>query len=361
MAFYCQINFSFSDVYSITFKHHHHHPALTKSVDSQQSVPSCSSTVCSASSTDSESTTASPQTPILPEHLALKRLHDKTLSDARQTRLAQQDLRTEMELLASLPAHPHIVELYGISSLSSSSSSLFLIQQQLTTTLESKMVLWRRQQIKQKVSSGNLLLQQTLRILSVAVDLTSALQCLHKHDVVYRDVKPANVGFDADGQVRLFDFGFCRRLEETSERPLTMCLGTLPYVAPEVCRTQSYYMGEEEENNYRPYGLPVDVYGLGCVLWELLTLQDLPVEKRTTRRPRWKSLVIAPQRRKKQTPLVEVFQAHAQTPVQPVMDQVQSQEMQALIRECVSSNPLERPTMALVHERLQAEVRRVLG
>ncbi|MFO0811071.1 MAG: protein kinase [Gemmataceae bacterium] len=90
----------------------------------------------------------------------------------------------------------------------------------------------------------------------VAVALAEA----HRHGVVHRDLKSANVMLDAAGEPIVTDFGLARRESPTDAR-LTQdgaILGTPAYMAPEQAR------GE-------PAGPPCDVYALGVILYEMLT------------------------------------------------------------------------------------------
>lgn len=86
-----------------------------------------------------------------------------------------------------------------------------------------------------------------------------AVSYAHRRLVVHRDIKPSNIIIDRDGRARLLDFGVARLLEATADGQT----GTLPMLTPE------YAAPEQLEN--RPPTTAADVYGLGAVLFELLT------------------------------------------------------------------------------------------
>jgi eukaryotic-like serine/threonine-protein kinase len=97
----------------------------------------------------------------------------------------------------------------------------------------------------------------------VARQAALALQHLHKHGLVHRDVKPANLMLTPSRQVKVLDLGVARLGNGLGqEGPITspgQFLGTLDYMAPEQCLDSHAVDGR------------ADIYALGCTLYELLT------------------------------------------------------------------------------------------
>jgi hypothetical protein len=93
----------------------------------------------------------------------------------------------------------------------------------------------------------------------IVAQIASALDAAHSRGLVHRDVKPANVLLTADDHVYLTDFGLTKRVVTDPDATKTgELVGTLNYVAPEQIR------GE-------PVSPRTDVYGLGCVLFHVLS------------------------------------------------------------------------------------------
>jgi serine/threonine protein kinase len=87
-------------------------------------------------------------------------------------------------------------------------------------------------------------------------EIVAALDLIHKNQVLYRDLKPDNVMIDADGHIKLIDFGFSKLLN-SKQRAFTNC-GTVGYTAPEVLGGSGY--------SYQ-----ADVWSFGILLVEMLS------------------------------------------------------------------------------------------
>lgn len=96
------------------------------------------------------------------------------------------------------------------------------------------------------------------RAAGIATSVAEALAHAHARGVVHRDVAPGNVMVRTDGAVKVLDFGIARAVQGSGHGGSVTAHGTLAYAAPEVLA------GERSDQR-------VDVYGLGAVLYELLT------------------------------------------------------------------------------------------
>jgi len=97
------------------------------------------------------------------------------------------------------------------------------------------------------------------RACEIVADLAAAMDYAHQRGVVHHDIKPANVLVQADGRVRLIDFGLARvRLAWQTDVHDGRVAGTATYMAPEQAR------GEPADQR-------ADVFALGGVLYFLLT------------------------------------------------------------------------------------------
>jgi serine/threonine-protein kinase len=101
-------------------------------------------------------------------------------------------------------------------------------------------------------------------LLVYAIQLASALEEAHRHDVIHRDLKPSNILITPEGQLKMFDFGLARLLSRVGESTTTATYGqtitgTLPYIAP------------EQLSGMQSVDARSDVYSCGVVLYEMAT------------------------------------------------------------------------------------------
>ena len=263
--------------------------------------------------------------------LALKCLPDSAGRKESDIELAADCLLIEIDILSKLPRHPNIIRLYAVSSnLTDNPRNAFLLLQRVPTTLTDLLLRWKN--AKGKISwksltnrakrQERLLQEQQHRVNLVAPGLVRALSFLHRHHILYRDLKPANVGLDDQGQVRLFDFGASRRiLYHKNERQLTKLVGSARYMAPEMIQGQG------------AYSFSADVYSFGILLWQVATLSK-PFQQ-VQSKDQMKQLVLV---------------KHERPSLRAVMA---CDELRDLLQACWHPQPDARPTFATIAKNLE--------
>ena len=107
---------------------------------------------------------------------------------------------------------------------------------------------------------------QTERQILIAVGkIAQALAEAHRHGIVHRDLKPANIMVDHQGEPVIMDFGLAQQIRPGENQRLTqtgVILGSPAYMSP-----------EQVEGDPTKVGPAADQYGLGVILYELLTGQ----------------------------------------------------------------------------------------
>jgi len=196
--------------------------------------------------------------------LAMKCLRPQIRSDVDQFTIGAEDLVHETAILANL-SHPNIIKLYGRSSGSLTNAfrtndGYFILLDKLDETLHDRIEMWKRPD-----SFGGI---PTSEQIDVAHTISRAMCYLHSKKIMFRDLKPDNVGFDSNGVLKLFDFGFAIGLPEKK------CHSRNGIVEPgkifDRCGTPRYM--SPENGLHKGYTLSADVYSFGILLWEICAL-----------------------------------------------------------------------------------------
>jgi serine/threonine protein kinase len=171
---------------------------------------------------------------ILGRRVVIKVLHNLTDPEAKARFL-------EEARAPSMLNHPNVVQIYDWGE---DNGRPYIVMEWLQGT-----------DLKQAVEAGRL--PNLHQKLVVVLQLAKALEHIHAHGIVHRDIKPQNVILDAQGQVKLIDFGISKR-EDFSRTQSGVALGTPYYMAPEQLR------GGRADSR-------VDIYSFGVLLYELVT------------------------------------------------------------------------------------------
>ena len=177
---------------------------------------------------------------------AIKTLSDHTKDDAVLFMKGAFDLAIESRFLAVVE-HPNIIRMRAVSDCSPYDGGFFIIVDRLYCTLEQRMPKWRE---KEQCARGIVCLlrgksKQKLNMylvkrLLVACDICCAMMHFHRNNIIYRDLKPGNIGFDVRDDVKIFDLGLVKEIQEEDMLPdgtfnLTGMKGSLRYMVS-VCQ-----------------------------------------------------------------------------------------------------------------------------
>mmetsp|Transcript_25053 Transcript_25053/g.41565 ORF Transcript_25053/g.41565 Transcript_25053/m.41565 type:complete len:418 (-) Transcript_25053:666-1919(-) len=212
----------------------------------------------------------------------VKHLKLKTMQNTSRFCMAAADLVVEAQFLSSLN-HENILKIRGWSAGGTESYSegehdgYFLLLDRLHETLGERMETWKEEKFSPPPLDFNLrrlvglenedssVQQLLLSRTKIAHQIAKAVEYLHSKNIVFRDLKPNNVGFDEYSTVKIFDFGLSRELPENCGNVndvynMSGKIGTVRYMAPEVALS-------------REYNQKVDTYSWSMLYWQCLSLE----------------------------------------------------------------------------------------
>lgn len=180
------------------------------------------------------------------ERVAIKRIKDRYSNNIKIRERARQEASLAL-------SHPNLVEMKGLCECSLNEGPIFILSGYVAgITIEAHV----KEQLN--ILSPNDRLE---RIVSEICCVLDALQYLHSHGVVHRDVKPSNIMIENGTIVRLMDLGIAR-LNGGNKYSSFGFIGTPQYAAPEqIARRES-----NVEISSR-----ADIYSTGITLYELIT------------------------------------------------------------------------------------------
>ena len=213
----------------------------------------------------------------LGREVAIKTLPEEFAKDA--DRLGR--FEREAKLLASLN-HPNIAAIHGFEE---DNGTHFLVLE-----------LVEGDTLAGQLKRGAIPVEESLKL---ALQIAEALEAAHERGVIHRDLKPANIKVTSDGKVKVLDFGLAKAVAgdgtglDISNSPTVsvvetrqgIILGTAAYMSPEQATGQAV-------------NLKTDIWAFGCVLFEILTGQQVWAGRTVTdvigdivaREPNWKIL-----------------------------------------------------------------------
>lgn len=181
------------------------------------------------------------------------------------------DLAIEARYLAVI-RHSNIIKMRAMSTGPSCDGNFFIVLDKLYDTLTVRLKAWKKTHCKKKGILGQIMFTNGKREralwaerLRVGYDLSCAFSFLHSMNVMYRDIKPDNIGFDVRGDVKVFDFGLAKEYKEcdrssNGDFKFTVFTGSPRYMAPEVFLR-------------KPYNETCDVYSFSILLWQILKVE----------------------------------------------------------------------------------------
>ena len=149
--------------------------------------------------------------------------------------------RTEARSAASL-SHPNIVSVYDVGN----DGKIYYIVMEYV----------HGDDLKRTIEASAPF--DSITVISIAIQIASALSNAHKHNIVHRDIKPQNILISLDGTTKVTDFGVARAISGATMATAANAVGSVHYFSPEQAR--GGYVDEKS-----------DIYSLGITMFEMVT------------------------------------------------------------------------------------------
>ena len=203
---------------------------------------------------------------------ALKILSPEVISDPGMCIQGSIDMAVETRVLSDIE-HPNIIKMRACAIGTPFDEQYFIVMDRLYDTLEHRIKKWEKRTSAITGFGGKLLDRKgekkkelAEKKLVAGFDLAAAILYLHNRNILYRDLKPENVGFDIRDDVKLFDFGLAKEVHPEDQDSdgfykLTAMTGSPRYMSPEVA------LG-------KPYNESCDTYSYSILFWEMWSCRE---------------------------------------------------------------------------------------
>ena len=105
-------------------------------------------------------------------------------------------------------------------------------------------------------------------IIDIIKQICLGIKEIHKNKIIHRDLKPENIFIDENNKIKIGDFGISKIISNNKTSQKTQKeAGTIKYMAPEI-------------SNKKIYSNKSDIYALGCIMYELFTLNVYEDDKK---------------------------------------------------------------------------------
>ncbi|KAJ3597442.1 hypothetical protein NHX12_000967 [Muraenolepis orangiensis] len=230
--------------------------------------------------------------------LALKEvnLHNPAFGKDKHSRDSSvEKIVSELTIIKEQMAHPNIVKYYKTFIEGDRLYIVMELIQGVTLADHFSALKEKRQKLTEQ------------RVWNVFVQMCLALRYLHKEKrIVHRDLTPNNIMLGDGDKVTITDFGLAKQKQESSK--LTSVVGTILYSCPEIVKSE-------------PYGEKADIWALGCILYQMTTLQT-PFHS---------------------TNMLSLATKIVEAAYEPVEDPLFSERVTGMIKWCLSPDPDQRP------------------
>ncbi len=169
-----------------------------------------------------------------------------------------QRFKREAQVLASLN-HPHIAAIYSVEETTGVTALVLELVDGPT--------------LADRIARGGIPFDEGLPI---ARQIAEALEAAHERGIIHRDLKPANIKLTAEENVKVLDFGLAKAVEAPGSAGLHANISQSPTLASPVMTMGSVILGtaaymSPEQAKGRAADKRSDIWGFGCILYEMLT------------------------------------------------------------------------------------------